>query len=34
MECGVTSAWQKAWWWVLLAILLTSPVLILTGVLY
>jgi hypothetical protein len=30
----VTSAWQKAWWWLLIAIVLTAPVLMLTGVLY
>lgn len=34
MERVVTSAWQKAWWWVLLAIVLTAPILMLTGVLY
>ena len=30
----VTSAWQKAWWWLLIAIVLTAPILMLTGVLY
>jgi hypothetical protein len=31
---GMTSVWQKAWWWVLVAIVLTAPILMLTGVLY
>jgi hypothetical protein len=30
----VTSVWQKAWWWVLVAIVLTAPILMLTGLLY
>ena len=30
----VTSVWQKAWWWLLIAIVLSAPVLMLTGVLY
>jgi hypothetical protein len=30
----VTSVWQKAWWWLLIAIVLSAPVVMLTGVLY
>jgi hypothetical protein len=30
----VTSVWQKAWWWLLIAIVLATPVLMLTGLLY
>ena len=30
----MTSAWQRAWWWLLVAVALAAPVLMLTGVLY
>jgi|JI10StandDraft_1071094.scaffolds.fasta_scaffold14165_4 hypothetical protein len=30
----MTTVWQKAWWWVLVAIVLTAPILMLTGHLY
>jgi hypothetical protein len=30
----VTSVWQRAWWWLLVAIVLTAPILMLTGLLY
>jgi len=32
--CVMTTVWQKAWWWVLVAIVLTAPILMLTGHLY
>jgi hypothetical protein len=30
----MTTMFQKAWWWVLMAIVLTAPILMLTGLLY
>jgi hypothetical protein len=30
----MASLWERAWWWVLVAIALTAPVLMLTGLLY
>jgi hypothetical protein len=30
----MTTMWHKAWWWTLVAIALTAPILMLTGVLY
>jgi hypothetical protein len=30
----MTTMFQKAWWWVLVAIVLTAPILMLTGLLY
>jgi hypothetical protein len=30
----MTTLWERAWWWVLVAIVLTAPVLMLTGLLY
>jgi hypothetical protein len=30
----MTTMWQRAWWWLLVAVALTSPVLMLTGLLY
>jgi hypothetical protein len=30
----VTSVWQRAWWWLLVTIMLTAPILMLTGLLY
>jgi hypothetical protein len=30
----VTSVWQRAWWWLLIAIALSAPILMLTGLLY
>ena len=34
VRCVMTSVWQKAWWWVLVLIVLTAPILMLTGHLY
>jgi hypothetical protein len=28
------TVWQRAWWWTLIAIVVTAPVLMLTGWLY
>jgi hypothetical protein len=30
----MTAVFQKAWWWVLVAVVLIAPILILTGLLY
>jgi hypothetical protein len=30
----MTTLWERAWWWVLVAIALTAPVLMLAGWLY
>ena len=30
----MTTVWQKAWWWVLVSIVLTAPILMCTGHLY
>lgn len=30
----MASVWHKAWWWLLVAIVLAAPLLMLTGILY
>jgi hypothetical protein len=30
----MTTTWQKAWWWLLVAIMVSAPVLMATGLLY
>jgi hypothetical protein len=30
----MTTTWQKAWWWLLVGVAVTAPVLMLTGLLY